>query len=317
MKLSELIYAFESDYDLECLKRGMQKIDLNPKYKALMVSRIVSDLQKRLGVIEAAISLTSVGTSAAYDISQSFMTPKVVTYGGIPLEKTSVEWIEKQYATTGQPYKYAIKYGSSTPQLYLYPTPNSSGDAIVLTSEYNYNLYSPSGSSTQDFGTFDGSAFTGNTILPTQYDQALILGMLKQIFRDLENDYDREINLLKVKQYTGLPFTYEFGNDTKEYRPLTYSQGVTVINEDFPSKEVRFTAVDGVITKSFNKGFSAITAVDDGTNITITSADSEFNPGTLVILNQSMRYTQTGENTITIEAGTGYGTLTIRILVWI
>ena len=42
MILSEIIYAFEADYKLECLKRGIKEIMLNAKMKALMLSKVES-----------------------------------------------------------------------------------------------------------------------------------------------------------------------------------------------------------------------------------------------------------------------------------
>lgn len=322
MLLAELVDAFKVDYKFECLKRDTKEIYLTDKYLALMLSKTVSDLQKRLGIIEVSSTLTSTNGTQAYSISSSFMNPKAVLYDSYPLEKKSTQWIKEQYAQTGTPTCYAIQYEDRTAKLFLYPTPNSS-ETILLTGNYNYQLYSPSGGSTQDFGVFDGTSFSSNTVLPTQYDAAMLLGMMKQIFKDVGQDYDREISLLRVRQYNGEKFTYELGQEKYDKIPLTYSAGVTVLNEDFATKEIRITAAyGGAITTDYTKGWNvAPTFVDDGSKIIITSSGEFSISKTQVDKNDddADAYQVVGDETNTIHVnyyGADYGYMTIRIRVW-
>uniref|UniRef100_A0A6H1ZQ98 Uncharacterized protein n=1 Tax=viral metagenome TaxID=1070528 RepID=A0A6H1ZQ98_9ZZZZ len=214
MKLNELISAFKNKYWLECSLRKVTEIDFKAKHLALMLSEVFADIQKRLGVIEATTTETSVSGTAVYDLTSSFMTIKSVSYGNTPLDKVSTSWIKTINAetetVTGTPTKYAILYEDNVPQLYLYPTPASSGDDIIIQSESNFNLYSPTAVS-NDFGTFNGTTFSGDTTIPTQYDLAIILGMMQQVFPDYNTLYEREMSMLRIKQYNGEKFEYKLG----------------------------------------------------------------------------------------------------------
>ena len=323
MYQSELISAFKADYEIECIKRGMPEINLKSKYLALMLSKAVQDLQKKLGVIEASDTKSSISGTSEYSISASFMNPKVVKYTDYELIKATTEWIEKQYPQNGTPQYYAIKFEDRTAKLLLYPTPSVSSDTILITSNYAYALYSPSGATAQDFGSFDGSTFSGNTVFPTQYDQALLLGMMKQMFKDIQADYDKEWHLLRVKQYTGQKFTYELGEDKEQSKPLTYSKGVEVLNEDFPYKKLRYTALydSHTVTEEYSKNFSdVVTAVDNGTRIIITSAGGEFTNKTRVYTNNSdvdcYQLTGSESTTIYIDYSGDYGEMEIFVDIY-
>lgn len=324
MKTSELVDLFRADYSMQCALRGAKEINMPNRYIAAMISKTVSDIQKNLGVIEASDTITTIAGTATYSISSSFMDVQVVTYSELPIEKKSVKWIEEQYPQEGLPQYYAIQYTSSSAKLYLYPTPASSGDSVIVTSKYNYNLYSPSGSTSQDFGSFDGTKFSGNTVFPTQYDMALLLGMMKQVFKDVEIDYEKEISLLRVKQYRGEKFTYNLGMDTEEKRPFSSQQGVTALDIDKPWKYVRYTFTYGETVSASNNekeiwGFTtAPTLSDNGSVITITSSGDEFTTPNLVEKNNDavdVNVTDTG--TITVNYfGSDYGVLTIIVKIW-
>lgn len=209
MLLNELIDNFIADYKFECLKRNLTQVEFPQKYLASMLAKTVSNLQKRFGIIEASTTIDSVAGTNLYNVSSSLLTPQKVTYAKYELEKTSAGWIESQYPQSARPTKYAIQIKSSMSQLYLFPTPISNGDSIIITSKMDFKLFSPSVNTIQDFGTFNGSVFTGNTVFPTQYDQAILLGMISQIFKDLIPEYEQECSLLRVRQFNGEKFSYK------------------------------------------------------------------------------------------------------------
>ena len=210
MKLNELIDAFYTNYLIACKMRGVEFIDFTKREQALILSKTVSDLQKSFNIIEVNTSKTSISGTNSYALTNTFMNPKVVSYGGNILVKKSTEWINSQTMQQGIPTYYTIQYLTSIPNLLLYPTPASSGDTIVIVSNLDMQIYSPSASS-NDFGTFDGEVFSGNLNLPTVYDQAVLYGMLSQIFPDIKAQYEQEKILLKVKQYNGVKFEYKLG----------------------------------------------------------------------------------------------------------
>ena len=332
MILSEIIFAFEADYKFECFKRDVKEIIINAKFKALMLSKIVSDIQKRLGVIELTATYNSIAGSSAYSISSKLINPKVVKFGDYVLEKTTTEWIKKQTIQTGQPYKYAILQEGATANLYLFPVPDIAGtDNIFLQANYNFGLYSPNAGSSHDFGAFDGSDFSGNLTLPQQYEQAILLGMMKQIFKEFEVDYEKEMNLLKVIQYNGEGFEYGFNDHTETKEVSVPTTGSVMINEitsaaiDSADKYIRFTIVYGAggtstLIMESQKGWNSIPTLqsDDGNIITIVSADNEFAATTLVLKNNEnvdANRVNTGEITLNYF-GANFGTLTVIIGVW-
>lgn len=323
MKLNDLIYAFKNDYELQCEFRGIKPIALRHKQLALILSKIVSDLQKKLGVIEASYTASSINGTASYSISASFMTPQTILYDGYPLKKKSMQWIKEQYAQSGSPMYYAIQYTDRTAKLYLYPTPDTSGDDnIVIQCKYNYNLYSPSDSS-QDFGTFTSGAFSSDTVLPSQYDQALLLGMMKEIFPDYKPQYLEEVSLLRVKQYNGEGLTYDFGGEKEVKDGLQFNRGVTELNMDEAEKYARFEFTYGAVAQTdlkYQRGWTVTPTVSDsGTVITITSSQAEFNSSTKVECNNAnVDINRTSTSVITVNYfGNTFTKITCQIWVWV
>ena len=323
MKLNDLIYAFKNDYELQAELRGVKPIVLRHRQLALILSKIVSDLQKKLGVIEASYTSSSVSGTASYSISASFMNAGAVLYDSIPLKKKSMQWIKEQYSFSGTPMYYAIQYTDRTAKLYLYPTPDSDGDDnIVVQCKYNYNLYSPS-DTTQDFGTFTSGAFSSDTILPSQYDQALLLGMMKEIFPDYDIRYREECSLLRVKQYNGEKFTYDFGGDKETKDGLQFSHGVTELNMDEAEKYMRYEFEYGSVAQSqlkYQRGWNVTPTVltDDGSIITLTSSQAEFNSSTKVTVNnQNVDCNVASTSSITINYfGDDFDSMTVQVYVW-
>ena len=328
MILSEIIYAFEVKHKIECAKRVVKEIDLNAKIKALMLSEVTSDIQKRFGAIELTATYDSVGGTSAYSISSQLINPKVVKFSDIVLEKTTTEWIKKQSSQTGQPYKYAILQEGATAQLLLFPTPDiSETDVIYIQANYNFGLYSPNAGNSQDFGVFNGSVFSGNLTLPQQYEKAIILGMLKQIFADIEVQYERELALLKVLQYNGEKFEYDFNDHSETNYQSVSTSGASVINDavvDSANKYLRVTITYGAggtssMVVNSQKGWSSLPAFlsDSGSIITINSADNEFNSSTLILKNNdNIDANRVDAGNITLTYYASFSVLTVIIGVW-
>lgn len=206
MILSELIKAFEAKHVLESMKRGAKEQFFPAKQLALMLSETCSDIQKSFGIIEVTEDVSITSGTDKYNLNQSVMTIKNVVLGESLTEK-STEWFQKQLDASGTPQYYTILFESAIPIIWLYPNP-STDDTLTISYKSNFNFYSPSGSSPQDFGAFDGSDFSGNTVFPSIYDKLIILGMMKQIFPDMEAQYMQESMLLRAKQFNGEAIKY-------------------------------------------------------------------------------------------------------------
>jgi hypothetical protein len=206
MLLSEFVDLFRERYKLECFKRNVPPQLMTDPFITILLSKAVSDTQKQLSVIEVSQSITLIVSTAKYNLNSSLMTVKNVTLSKIPLEQVSAKWIQEQIEVSGTPAKFAILYESAIPQLYLYPTPSSVG-IITVNYKPNFNFYSPSSTTIGDFGDFritTAEGFHGNTVFPTQYDELTLLGMLKQLFNDIEQEYRKEKFLLMAKQISGV-----------------------------------------------------------------------------------------------------------------
>ena len=207
MLLSELIKAFEAKHVLEAAKRGVKEKFFPEKQLALMLSEVCSDIQKSFGIIEVSTDISVVSGTDKYNLSRSFMTIKNAQFGNNTLDEKSTEWFQKQVAASGTPEYYTILFESAIPQIWLYPNPGND-ETLTVSYKSNFNFYSPTGGSSQDFGTFDGDDFTGNTVFPTMFDKLIILGMMKQIFPDMEREYRNESMLLRAKQFNGVGLHY-------------------------------------------------------------------------------------------------------------
>jgi len=217
MLLNELVDSFVTKYKMQCLLRSIPQIVLTQNFLALILAEAASDIQKLFGAIELTMPVDLIVGTDKYDLSQSVIDIKNVSSGvnGFILIRKSSDWIEKQSAITSgldnisTPLHYSMLYPAAIPQLLLYPAPTVA-DTLTVNYTPNFNLFSPSVVTTQDFGLFDGKAFSLNTVFPTQYDKLLLLGMMKQIFKDFEGDYQKEEALLKVLQFNGEKFDYHY-----------------------------------------------------------------------------------------------------------
>ena len=215
MLLSEAIDLFKRRYSLECLKRRVTEIVLGEKDIVTMLSETCSDIQKSLGVIETSLSIPIVAGTDKYVLNASVMTVKDVMIGCQRLIEKSTAWMETRTALSCSPAHYSILYSSAIPQIWIYGNPVIA-DTMVVGFESNFNFYSPSQVTAGDFGSFLNSAYTGNTCFPTQYDKLILLGMLKQLFKDMEEDYLKESILLRAKQFNGRKFGYSMDGVVSE-----------------------------------------------------------------------------------------------------
>jgi len=211
MILSELIDAFRTDLFLQSTLRQSKEIILIDKQIALMLSKTCSEIQKKFGVIELTMSVPIVIGTNQYALTSSMMNIKQVMPGQNcvrGLVKKSTDWFDKQIAANGNPEFYTVLYSSAIPQLWIYPTPIIA-DTLTVSYKPNFNLYSPSNNSTtQDFGSYLSTGFTGDTVFPTQYDNLLLLGMMKQVYPDMQADYTKEAIVLLSKQFSGEKLDY-------------------------------------------------------------------------------------------------------------
>lgn len=211
MILQELIDAFRADIFLQSKLRQQPEITLLDKQIALMLSKTCSEIQRKFGIIELSMPISAIVGTSQYALTSSVMNIKEVMPGKNcfrELIEKSTAWFDKRIAVSGNPEFYTVLYSSAIPQLWIYPTPIIA-DTLTVSYKPNFNLYSPSNNSTtQDFGSYLSTGFTGDTVFPTQYDNLLLLGMMKQVYPDMQADYTKEAIVLLSKQFSGEKLDY-------------------------------------------------------------------------------------------------------------
>ena len=188
-------------------------------------------------------------------------------------------------------------------------------------------FYQPSGSSDQDWGTFDGSSFDGSILLPNKYLKAVLYYMLGKWISDYEIRYEREIQSLRFSGLQMPTRRYKIGGlSNPNYtvgsanNAATDEVAVDTVTKGTADRILTFyiADTDSTGTQQYRRGFSNdITITMSSYSITVTSASSQFTNYTLVSVSPPMNYTQTGNNTITIEGYSGFGNAIVRIESWI
>ena len=226
MIFEELLYVFRNDLEIEYLKRNVKepnKIRLNQKQLKLIFTKVASDLQKEFKIIESSQTIATVAGEATYALTRDFMTRKEAYYDDKKLDYTTMEKINDGITAASYPTKYGIKWVNSYPYIVVNPTPSEVKN-IVVKYYADIKLYSINDGI--DDKAADPSDDTLYMKIPTMYDQAILLGMMKEFFDDRMPLYEKEKLRLKsmgnieltLNEYnmTGIPDgkSYNYNSDT-------------------------------------------------------------------------------------------------------
>jgi hypothetical protein len=209
MLLSELTSMFLTRYELECRKRKETALILNDGEMAFFLSDAQQDIQRRLKVLKGYTDITLVPNMDSYALPTNFGQSILALIDQTKLRKSNT--ILENAATIGQPCEYVIVQGQ-IPHILLSPTPDNS---YVLRLYYYLDTlyYRPSLSFQQDWGTFNGIAYTGSALLPDKYSMAIIYKMLSMMIDSFEAKYESELQRLRGGLVEDLEDTmrYNFG----------------------------------------------------------------------------------------------------------
>lgn len=213
MTLSEVRDAFKLEYRLECSKRNITQIDFTEKEIAYFLAKVQQDLAQRLrvSVDYTDIAITPVSAFTPYSLPATFGLIKgKPEISGVEIDVVDISDIKTTDLITGTPSKCAIYYdGGYKIALNVLPVES----ATMRVWFYNdTGLYSPSGSSSQSWGSFNGSTFTSDPVIPERYIPLLILGMTAQMFPDVKGEYEMRINEYRRLQASSVRgINYHFG----------------------------------------------------------------------------------------------------------
>jgi hypothetical protein len=321
MLLTEIRDAFLMRYQ-RISKQLNQKVDvINDAEIAWYISAAQQDIQRRLSVVESSVDITLGTTTNAYALPATFGKQKHAYIGSNILEEKPIVWAEKQEVSSSDGYWYAIKVTGHVPYVYC---PISSGTlTVVYYPDLSY--YQPSLGASQVWGSFSGTAYSGNAILPNRYSVAIIYNMLSQIFPDYLSLYEKELKSLRESRQFSVEDTinYNLGGleDEATYEVSSTTTTTTISSLDDAVKRIRIRIDDtGAYTVAFSSGWTTTpTVVNNISTIVVSSADSEFvNWVQPAVNNHDFGWTQTGATTITFDAvpTSGWGEAEIIINVY-
>ncbi len=222
--LQSTINMFLAKYKLEAMKRGVKPIVFAKDMLALLLSEALAEIQRRHSVIMAGYDLSITADTYEYTLPDGF--GRIIKIMDSDDELTEHGFTEiwtliktgLSNSDTGTPEYYAMvdKVDNSTgtavyeKKLLVYPIPSSSGTLSI----YYYPTITMLNTNVDGkyfWGSYDGESFTGDLIFPDRYSNAIVLYMLAQIFDDIYQKYEREMEILKETQ----PTTYKWD---RQYR---------------------------------------------------------------------------------------------------
>jgi hypothetical protein len=201
MTLLEVRDFFTTFYKLECVKHQVKEIDFQDKIIAAWISAGQQEIVDRLKLLEtyydlaytAQTTFTPLSLASVTDFGKLLRTEPELNIVGInDLNTYNADGDVEQ----GEVDSIAVWHDGVAFKVGLSNLPSSAG-TIRLWYQKNTGYYSPSGSSSQNWGTFDGSTFTGNLKIPEKYLDLLIKYMLGQIFPDKQQEYETVLQRFK------------------------------------------------------------------------------------------------------------------------
>jgi len=214
MTLQEVVDSFEVMMKLEFLKRGKTPIAVGKKMEALWLSQALKDIQRKVKELSTYQDITLVTDTFEYALSADFGSIIMIEIaGGDKLDIVSIENLEQraqngnaQQSSSSPSYDPTTGITATAGAVYFKgttaPAPYIRFDGTPAVNPRiwyykNWFLYSPAGVAAQDWGSFDGFAFSGNFVLTDDYVGAVHEYMLSKIFDDRLLLYEKLMHELK------------------------------------------------------------------------------------------------------------------------
>jgi len=194
MTLAEIRDIFVAEYAFLAQNRKMPRIEMPNALIAAWIARAQQDMADRLNLLLAKqdVSLTSVTTYTTHNLNSNYGEIVKAEIQGTELDIVGVTDINTTVnpLPRGRPSKVAVyDDGSGNYLLITDPLPEKTYTLRVWY-KVNTNFYSPSGDTT-DWGSFDGTDFSGDLVIANKYAEGVLLWMLARVFPDYKNDYER------------------------------------------------------------------------------------------------------------------------------
>ena len=216
LSIREIRDNFVTEYKLLCTIRNVNEISIGDKVLASWIASGQQEICDRLKVIMKPYDLY-------YDAMNEFFTYGLPDdWGGLIGTDPQMEFDNAMNLPTiaqpgytlekGDVRKITIYNDGNGYRVILSPLPISSG---IIRFWYTVNPlhYSPSAGSSQDWGSFDGSTFSGSLPLPDKYKDLLVLFMLGKCFGDKKQEFEFRLESFKGNSASK-------GKDEIKYTPI-------------------------------------------------------------------------------------------------
>lgn len=205
MTLDEVKDKFLLEYRLEVNKRGVKEFIFNNREIASWIAETQQEIVDRLNLITTHIdlALTSVTAFTTYDLPVNFGKLLKAEINGNRLNIIGFDDIQTTGTIPqGTPDSIAV-YRDNDDKFKAVLQPLASTTATCkVWYVVNTLFYSPSGVSAQNWGTFDGTSFSGNLKMPERYIPLLLIGVLGRIFPDKQQEYEAKLRMAKNNKST-------------------------------------------------------------------------------------------------------------------
>lgn len=218
MLLSTVKNIIESDYLLECGKKGVSPVDYTDSQLALWISQGQQDLVDRLNLLitYSDLSYTAGTTYTTVSLPANFGKITKAEINGQEIKIVGVSDIPSNGTMeTGIPSSCAVYHNGTAWLLALSPVPAASGTVRVW---YVVNTLFHDGdtATAQSWGTYSKSTvagFSGSLILPERYVPLLVLYILGKFFDDKMQEYEVRVSRARSNsaQTANFDITYNFG----------------------------------------------------------------------------------------------------------
>lgn len=202
MTAKEFRDLFIAEYTFECQLRGIPKIDIPDGVIAAWLAEAQQNINVRLKPIKKYqdIEITAGATDftlnsdyGKYD--KAFLGDASGVIGDVEVKLVDANSLSNLEVSGN---KASIFWDPTNSIYYLRVAPTPTSTFYIRLWYYADTLwYSPSGSVSQDWGTFDGSTFSGNLMIPDKFQMIIKYFLLGKCFKDM-SEYEKQISILRT-----------------------------------------------------------------------------------------------------------------------
>lgn len=198
MKLQNLRDLIMAEVNLGFTRYGIKPTLVEDKLVMAWISAAQQDLFFRLQPSKNYTTFQVFKGTNTYSLPVDFGSIDSVVLENARLNYTPFNKMEIE--AEGVPHKFSIWHKDYS-RITFSPIPNNTYDVTVW---YNVgvNIYDPTETGAQTFGTFDGNQATGDIKVPDRYTSAIVRYCLSRVFMPEHQMYEYEVNKLKQIEVT-------------------------------------------------------------------------------------------------------------------